>query len=163
MRNTIHFPTRLKITCLSTLALPFVFLPYAAIGQETNFGKLALGPDKTSGILRGSTGGSTSLPAIVSNTDRHNKKCLGFGDPKPDHLLVLQEPFKSLSIRVRSAVETTLVVQGSDGSIRCGNDLGSNRNAIITDQDWGAGGYRIWVGTTTPGVRRDYTLIVQPE
>lgn len=164
MKNALCLLPKLKFSLLGVLALPFLFGSNVVLGQESNFGKLALGPSKTSGTLRGTTGGATSLPAIVSNTDHHNQKCLGFADPKPDHLLVLQQPFENLSIRVRSATtDTTLVVQGPDGTVRCGDDLGSNKNAIIVDQGWRDGTYKIWVGTATPGVRSNYTLLIQPE
>ncbi|NJP11498.1 MAG: hypothetical protein HC866_20135 [Leptolyngbyaceae cyanobacterium RU_5_1] len=134
-----------------------------AVGQDTNFGKLALGADRTSGVLTGSTGGSTSLPAIVSNSDLHSVKCLGFGDPKPDHLLILQQDFPNLSVRVNSGgSDTTLVIQGPNGVVRCGDDMGSNKDASITDTNWKAGKYKIWVGTSAPGIQRDYTLTVQP-
>lgn len=137
-------------------------LPIPAIAQDSNFGKLALNPDHPSGLLRGSTGGSASLPAIISNRDRHNHQCLGFGDAKPDHILILEKPFANLSLRVRSTTDTTLVIQGPDGSVRCGDDDGSNQNASITDTNWPPGTYRVWVGTATPGTQRDYTLSVQP-
>ena len=123
---------------------------------QSNFDGLTLSASKQSGMLTGSTGGTTSLPAIVSNRDRNNHKCLGFGDPTPDHILVLQQSVPSLKLRVNSGgADTTLVVQGGQGEVRCGND------ASLSDSDWQAGTYKIWVGTTTPGVRRDYTLYVR--
>lgn len=132
-----------------------------AVGQPANFGGLALGSGKKAGVLNGSTGGATSLPAVVSNSDRYGNKCLGFGDPSPDHILTLQESFPSLKLRVSSGVDTTLVVQGPGGVVRCGDDSGSGKDASITDSDWQAGSYKIWVGTATPGVRKDYTLSVR--
>lgn len=145
-------------------ALTIALIPAVAIAQEANFGKLALNAGKLSGSMSGSTGGSTSLPAIVGSVDRHNNKCLGFGDPKPDHLLILQQPFSSLSIRVRSApqVDTTLVVQSPDGSLRCGDDSGSQKDALVSDNNWQPGTYRVWVGTTNPRTQSDYTLLVRP-
>lgn len=131
-----------------------------ALGQS-NFGSLTLGANKQSGSLAGSTGGSTSLPAIVSNRDRNNNKCLGFGDPTPDHMLVLQQNVPNLKLRVNSGGgDTTLVVQGAR-DVRCGDDSKSGKDASITDTDWQAGTYKIWVGTATPGERRDYTLYVR--
>jgi len=144
------------------LTLTIALLPGAAIAQESNFGRLALNANTSSGTMRGSTGGSASLPAIVSNNDRHNHKCLGYGDPKPDHVLILEKPFANLTLRVRSNTDTTLVVQGPDGVVRCGDDTGNSRNASISDDNWKAGTYRIWVGTANPGTQQDYTLTVQP-
>jgi hypothetical protein len=126
-----------------------------AHAQDSNFGKLTLTAVKTSGVLKGTTGGSTSLPAIVSNVDSSNKKCLGFADPKPDHVLILRQDFVNLSLRISGGRETTLVVRGSDGTVRCGD-------AQIVDTSWRAGTYQVWVGTITPGVRQNYTFTVQP-
>lgn len=133
----------------------------SASGQSANFDSLTLGSGKKAGVLSGSTGGSTSLPAIVSNRDHNNNTCLGFGDPNPDHILTLQENFSSLKLRVNSGIDTTLVVQGPNGVVRCGDSTGSSKDASITDTDWQAGSYKIWVGTATPGLRRDYTLSVR--
>jgi hypothetical protein len=132
-------------------------------GEKSNFGTLTLGADKPSGSISGSTGGSTSLPAIVSNSDRNGNKCLGFGDPTPDHILILQQDFPSLKLRVNTGgTDTTLVIQGPDGVVRCGDDIStSNKDALVNDTDWRAGLYKVWVGTSTPGVRREYTLNVR--
>ncbi|MBW4471421.1 MAG: hypothetical protein KME45_13595 [Stenomitos rutilans HA7619-LM2] len=130
---------------------------------QSNFGGLTLGSGKQTGTLSGSTGGSTSLPAIVSNHDRNNNTCLGFGDPTPDHILVLQQNFSTLNLRVNSGGSgTTLVIQGAR-DVRCSDNTTARRqDASLTDTDWQAGTYKIWVGTAAPGVRRDYTLSVKP-
>jgi hypothetical protein len=138
-----------------------VALPASVVGQsiayaqDANFGKLTLTAVKTSGTLKGTTGGSVSLPAIVSNTDSSNKKCLGFADPKPDHLLVLQQDFANLGLRVSGSGDTTLVVVGTDGTVRCGDTQ-------IVDKSWRAGTYKVWVGTIAPGIRQNYTFTAQP-
>jgi hypothetical protein len=148
---------------LSLLAGAIALVIFPAIGQESNFGKLALNSSKSSGMLTGSTGGTTSLPAIVSNTDRNNNQCMGFADPKPDHVLVLQQDFSTLSVRVRrGSPGTTLVIQGPRGFVRCGNSTESGEKANITDINWPEGTYRIWVGSATPGAQQEYSLMVQP-
>jgi hypothetical protein len=134
----------------------------SAIAQESNFGKVTLSTANPIGRVSGSTGGSTSLPAIVSNLDYRNDRCLGFGDSKPDHILTLEEDFPSLTLRASSGADTTLVVQGADGKVRCGDDTGGKKDASINDINWKAGIYRIWVGSTTPGTQRDYRLTIQP-
>lgn len=140
-----------------------VFSAVSVSAQPTNFGTLTLGANNSSGSLNGSTGGSTSLPAIVSNSDRHDKKCLGFGDPNPDHLLILQKPFSKLRLKVNSGKrETTIVIKGSDNSVRCGDNANSsNKGASLEDGDWQAGTYQVWVGAIEPGVRQNYRLTVQ--
>lgn len=132
-------------------------------GAETaaNFGTLTLNSNHLSGRLSGTVGGSVSLPAIVSNRDRHNNNCLGFGTPNPDHILVLQQDLPALKVQVRSSkLDTTLAIQGSDGSVRCADDNGNSKDATLTDADWKAGIYKVWVGTATPGLQQDYTLVV---
>lgn len=147
---------------LSSVAGLVVFGITPGLSQVANFGSLTLTAEKNGGMLTGSTGGSTSLPAITSNRDRHNNPCLGFGDPTPDHILILQQPFPQLALKVNSGgFDTTLVIQGSDGVMRCGNDTGPKKDAGITDTDWAAGSYKIWVGTADPGMQRNYTLTVR--
>lgn len=131
-------------------------------GETPNFGTLTLGGDKTTGVLSGTTGGSTSLPAIVSNSDRHSNKCIGFGDSNPDHIIILKQNFPTLKLQVSSGGDTTLVVQGPDGVVRCGDDASAtNKDASLTDTDWLAGRYRVWVGSATQGLRQDYTLNIR--
>lgn len=133
-----------------------------AIAQEANFGKVSLNTANPVGRVSGSTGGSISLPAIVRNVDYRNNRCLGFGDSKPDHILTLEQNFPSLSLRVSSRSDTTLVVQGSDGIVRCGDDTGTQKDASIVDTNWKAGIYRIWVGSAAPSSQRNYRLTIQP-
>lgn len=133
-----------------------------AVAQSANFGNLTLGSENTSGIVTGSTGGSTSLPAIVSNRDRNGNKCLGFGDPKPDHVLVLQQPFSRLKLSVNSGgSDTTIVISGPNNLVRCGDDSDSGKDASLEDADWEAGTYQIWVGSIESRARRNYRLTVQ--
>lgn len=132
------------------------------LAESSNFGTITLGGDRVSTIVNGSTGGSTSLPAIVSNSDRHGNRCLGFADPTPDHILVLQQNFSRLQLRVDSGgQDTTLVVAGPNGAIRCGDDRGNNRDGAIDDGDWQAGTYRVWVGSGEPRSRYRYRLTVR--
>ncbi len=128
-----------------------------------NFGTLTLNGQTTSGMLQGTTGGATSLPAIVSNSDRHNNKCLGFGDPNPDHLLVLQRNVPRLQLRVDSGNnDTTLVIEGPNGIVRCGYNSAGSQDVTIDDTDWQAGSYKVWVGSGEAGGRHNYRLIVRP-
>ncbi|HEY9906085.1 MAG TPA: hypothetical protein V6D18_00595 [Thermosynechococcaceae cyanobacterium] len=130
--------------------------------QSANFGSLTLSAEKTAGTLTGTTGGSTSLPAIVTERDRNNNQCLGFADPKPDHILTLQQDLPRLKLQVSSGgTDTTIVVQSAKGEVWCGDDSGARPDASIDDTNWQAGSYKIWVGSKTPGVRRDYTLRVR--
>ncbi len=133
------------------------------IAQTSNFGVLNLSPGfkAEEGTVSGYTGGSYSLSAI-SNRDRHKKACIGYADPKPDHILKLEKDFSSLKILVSSGGDTTLLIKGPDDTIRCGDDTGkNNKDASVEDSNWKSGTYQVWVGTFESGVKRNYTLTVQ--
>ncbi len=135
------------------------------LSQKTsNFGTLTLSPGfaPKEGRATGTTGGSYSLSSIA-NRDRNKNPCIGFGDSSPDHILVLQKNFPSLSIRVNArGQDTTLVIQGpNDQTIRCGDDTGSSKNASVQDSGWAAGTYKIWVGAIESGQQVNYTLSVR--
>lgn len=147
---------RMQVTAWITGLLLFTATPIVA---QTTFKTLTLNQETTSGTLMGSTGGTTSLPAIVGDRDRKNQKCLGFGDPSPDHTLVLQKPVSTLTLRVDSGgSETTLLISGP-GGVRCAS--GAGRDARLQDTGWQPGTYQIWVGNLEPGPSRDYRLTVR--
>ena len=134
------------------------------LSQSANFDNLTLAPGfpKATGQVGGYTGGGYSLSSIA-NRDGNNKPCIGFGDPTPDHIMVLQQDFSNLSVLVNTGgKDTTLVVQGpSDRSVRCGDDTGSSKDASVQGSNWSAGTYRIWVGSFESGQRLDYTITVR--
>ena len=136
------------------------------IAETANFGTFNLSTnfDPAQGRVQGFTGGSYSLSAI-SNRDRDQKACIGFADPTPDHIMVLEKDFSQLTIQVDSNNnDTTLLIQGPDQTtIRCGDDTGKSKDASVSDRNWKSGTYRIWVGTFNPGVKRDYTLTVEQQ
>ena len=136
------------------------------IAETANFGTFNLSTnfDPAQGRVQGFTGGSYSLSAI-SNRDRDQKACIGFADPTPDHIMVLEKDFSQLRIQVDSNNnDTTLLIQGPDQTtIRCGDDTGKSKDASVSDRNWKSGTYRIWVGTFNPGVKRDYTLTVEQQ
>ncbi|WGV23713.1 hypothetical protein [Halotia branconii] len=134
------------------------------IAETPNFSTFSLAPDfeQIKGKVTGYTGGSFSLSAL-SNRDRDRKACIGFADPKPDHIMILEKDFSHLKILVNSrGFDTTLLIQGpNDNIIRCGDDTGKSKDASIDDLDWKKGTYRIWVGTFNAGVKRNYTITVK--
>jgi hypothetical protein len=136
------------------------------IAETANFGTFNLSTNfnPAQGTVQGFTGGSYSLSAI-SNRDRDQKVCIGFADPNPDHIMVLEKDFSQLIIQVDSNnTDTTLLIQGPDNTmIRCGDDTGKSKDASVSDRNWKSGTYRIWVGTFNPGVKRDYTLTIEQQ
>jgi hypothetical protein len=157
---------RLQFSGVWLLAIITAITATPVIAETANFGtfKLSTNFNPAQGAVQGFTGGSYSLSAI-SNRDRDQKACIGFGDPKPDHIMVLEKDFSQLTIQVDSkGNDTTLLIQGPDEkTIRCGDDTGKSKDASISDRNWKSGTYRIWVGTFNPGVKLDYTLTVEQQ
>jgi hypothetical protein len=128
------------------------------------FGKISLSPssEAVKKIVTGYTGGSYSLSS-VSKRDRNKNLCIGFADPKPDHILVLEKDFDKLNIKVNSGgSDTTLLIVGPDNkTVRCGDDTGRSKDASINGSNWKAGKYKIWVGSFKPRTRNNYRLSLQ--
>lgn len=133
-----------------------------AWADKANFGTLTLSANfqPSAGVISGYTGGAFSLPAIA-NRDRSGNLCLGFAEQNPDFTIILQKDFSRLNIQVNSfGKDTTLMIKGPDGVIRCGDDSKGSKDASIVDTGWKAGTYQIWVGAVEPGLKWNYTLSV---
>lgn len=148
-----------RLGWLGSLAGFLVVFPVVA--QNANFGSMTLGAGGGSASTDGFTAGFFPLHNIASR-DRKGLVCTGYAAEAPDHLLELQQDFSTLTIQVNSeGHDTTLLVQGPDGSIRCGQDTDRrNLDAFIQDEGWSAGTYRIWVGTHQQGQQRNYTISI---
>ncbi|WP_242059848.1 hypothetical protein [Oscillatoria sp. FACHB-1407] len=135
-----------------------------ALAQSANFDSIAIAPgfSAAAGAAQGYTGGSFSLSSLA-NRDSSGNLCLGFSaSSTPDHLLVLEQNFGSLTLQVDSGGnDTTLAIQGPDGRILCGDDTGRNKDASIQAGGLSAGTYRVWVGSFDSGARYNYTLRAQ--
>lgn len=130
------------------------------IAQRANFDRLTLARDfnRATSVVNGHTGGSYSLSSIA-NRDYKNRPCIGYGDPDPDHIIVLEENLAKLTLQVDSrGKDTTIIVRGPDNIIRCGDDTGNNKDANIGDNNWKVGTYRVWVGSINPNQNWDYSL-----
>ncbi len=148
------------------LAIATTVMTTPVIAQTANFATLNLSPGfaPAQGKVSGYTGGDYSLSAI-SNRDRDKRPCIGFADPKPDHIMVLEKDFTRLKLQVNSGgTDTTLLIKGPDNNtIRCGDDTGKSKDASIDDLNWEKGTYQIWVATFNAGVKRNYTLTVEEQ
>ena len=160
-----HIPTVLTLLIMpvtSAIALLAVAKPIIAQSDNLNNFDLALGVHQPNATVMGYTGGAYSLASIV-NKDRYGNHCMGYGDPKPDHIMILKNDFERLRIQVKSgSKDTTLVIRKvEENDIRCGFAQHINQDAVIDSQNWQAGKYEIWVGSMKPNQRSNYRLSVQ--
>ncbi|WP_081972552.1 hypothetical protein [Leptolyngbya sp. KIOST-1] len=133
------------------------------LAQSANFESFTLDEATPNASVSGVTNGIFAL-SNISGRDRTGNICTGFADTNPDHIMVLQQDLAALTLQVNSGSnDTSLLVQGPDGSVRCGQDTGRrNPDARIQDQSWAAGTYRVWVGSHHHGQRYSYSLNVSP-
>lgn len=112
--------------------------------------------------VSGFTGGSYSLSAL-SNRDRTNQPCLGYGDSKPDHILEIREDLPNLTLQVNSGgQDTTLVIRGPEGFWCLDDGEAGNPDAQFSQKPIKKGTYHVWVGTMVPNQKLNYRLILKP-
>jgi hypothetical protein len=134
------------------------------LAQQARFESFTLSGASPTASVSGSTNGIFALSNLAGR-DRNGTVCAGFADNTPDHIMVLQQDFAALTLQVNSGGnDTSLLIQGpNDGTVRCGEDTDRrNPDAMVQDQGWSAGTYRIWVGSHIQGQRYDYSLTVGP-
>ena len=159
---SIATPARRLFALGAIASLSLLGFGNRAIAQESNFGRFSLNPKTRVAVVDGTTGGSTSLSAITTNLDRNDNQCFGFGDPRPDHILNLEQPADRLKVMINSrGTDTTLVIQAPDGSFLCADDFGNSKDAGLESPTWKPGLYKLWIGTVRPGQRHAYQLSVQ--
>jgi hypothetical protein len=135
------------------------------LSQAANFGTLTLSPGFPPGsaVIAGHTGGTYSLPSIA-NSDRNKQPCIGFASETPDHVIVLEQDFPKLIVRVHSrGKDTTLLIRGPNNLILCGDDTGSRKDASIEATNLKAGRYEVWVGSIEAGQHWNYNLTVREQ
>jgi hypothetical protein len=109
-------------------------------------------------VLRGAGGGTVPATSVAGATTTATGDCTGYVEGNPDQTLVLRNFFNSLSLKVQSSEDTSIVIKGP-GGVWC-NDDDEDKNPGITGQ-WLAGAYRIWVGSYAKDRRPTYTLQVR--
>lgn len=132
--------TRLLVAVCALAAAPAVAQDFNA---DPNFGTLNL------------RSGFTPDPQVVPvrsggqiNAQNFSSDCRGFISNAPDLRLYYDAGSLPLIISVNSSADTTLVVNGPDGSWYCDDD-GGNRglNPAIRFNNPRSGRYEIWIGT----------------
>ncbi|BAZ37982.1 hypothetical protein NIES4101_39120 [Calothrix sp. NIES-4101] len=158
--------TQIGNSCLKSgwlLSIITIFFGAPVLADTAHFGTIRLSPgfNPASTSISGYTGGSYSLSAIT-NRDINNKACLGFADPTPDHIIILEQDFSQLRLLVNSGgTDTTILIQAPDNTVYCGDDTDMNKNASINLKNPKAGNYKVWVGTFNANVKQNYTLNLQ--
>jgi hypothetical protein len=149
-----------KFVLLLTGFISVAMLPAIAEEQLASL-ILATGFSQTTAIAIGYTGGAFSL-ASIANQDKYGNHCMGYGDPKPDHSMVLENDFTQLSLKIDSnGRDTTLLIKGPDEDIRCAVGEKEIRDALIRDRNWKRGRYDIWVGSMQAIRRSPYRLSIE--
>ncbi|WBQ12821.1 peptidase S1 [Hyphomonadaceae bacterium BL14] len=104
------------------------------------------------------SGGFTPDPRVVNlqaggsiSARNVSSSCAGFIADAPDVRLQFSAGSLPLIISTRSSADTTLVINGPDGSWYCDDDSGQGFNASIRFNNPQSGQYDIWVGTFSSG------------
>lgn len=110
---------------------------------DPNFGEINLAsgftPDPQ--VIAVRSGGSLNAESL-------SPSCRGFISEAPDVRLHFEAGSLPLIISVAASADTTLVVNGPDGSWYCDDDTGVNGlNPMVRFNDPKPGRYEIWVGT----------------
>ena len=108
--------------------------------------------------LTGNSGGQFLANRVIAKERTPTGLCLGYINASPNHILTLEDFFDDLSVRVDSAQDTTLIVQGP-GGIWCSDDVHGHDPAIAGQ--WLAGTYQIWVGSYGQAQSIDYSLLIE--
>lgn len=145
------------INRLNALALACVLTAVAApalaqdASQTANFGEVRL------------SAGFTPDPHTVSmvagggiDASRLGNGCVGKISSAPDYQVTYSAGGLPLVFRTRSGEDTTLVINGPNGSWRCDDDSYGDGDAEVRFNNPQSGVYDIWVGTygSTPAQAR---------
>ncbi len=95
-------------------------------------------------------------------SEKLGSNCPGYVADAPDYDLMYDSGSGSLPliITVRSAYDTTLVINTPDGDWICDDDSGPSHNPSVRFDPGSDGLYDIWVGTYERGSLQDATLVI---
>ena len=145
-----------KISFISavTVAVSFLAIPISAQDIATNTTlERQFTPNPL--ILEGMSGGKFKATEVAKTEETATGYCDGYVNLQPNHILVLENFFKSLKIEVQSSNDTTILVQGP-GGVWC-NDDSYNVNPVI-EGEWQKGMYKIWIGSYQKNSTNNYQI-----
>ena len=150
----VFMSIRTAFVAISVCALAALPASAQDVDGRPNYGELSL------------DAGFADDPRIVDlaaggdlNADRVSSDCRGFITNAPDYRLHYNSGSLPLIISVASQSDTTLVVNGPDGSWYCDDDGGENGlNPSVRFNEPLSGRYEIWVGTYSSGATQPAEL-----
>lgn len=104
---------------------------------------------------------SVSPGGSIEASEAVNSRCRGFISNAADFELTYNAGDWPLTITVRSDSDTTLVVNGPDGSWYCDDDGGDGTNPLLRFGKPSSGVYDIWVGTYGGGITSGTLVITE--
>jgi hypothetical protein len=155
MLKTLRFACLISFCSIASLLGFGVLLGSFVLPAQAQSLKLSPGFTPQPTTLSGTGGGSTPVSSVIGRTDSPTGDCTGFANTQPNHTIVLTAPFSWLALRVRSADDTALMIQGP-GGIWCNDDLDGKNPGIVGE--WLPGTYRIWITSYDRGQSPPYTL-----
>ena len=112
----------------------------AACGGGSGSEAVTLAPGFTApNMLEGRAGGLTDASSLGDG-------CIGRIGSDPDHTVTLSAAIPNLRVFAQAGEDITLVIQQPDGSYICDDDT-EGLNPLVTQENWAAGDYKIWVGS----------------
>jgi hypothetical protein len=165
--NTLNFPLKLAnkwkfyLLCLCLGIFGENLTPSLALAQNNSepiFGRQTLNQNFNPNplILDGVSGGNSPVNSITNIETTPTGSCKGYMQRQPDYEIILNAPFNSLTMEVRSEVDTTLVITGLGGTW-CNDDYDGQPNPQINGS-WAQGDYQIWVGSYQQNSYHPYQL-----
>lgn len=138
-----------KILGACALAMTIVVTPHFALAQDAslnaNFGSVRLSSGFTPDPHRVSITAGGSIDAYEDTP--LPQACVGMISDAPDYEVTYSAGSLPLVFRTLSSVDTTLIINGPDGSWYCDDDSYGDLDAEVRFNRPQSGTYDVWVGT----------------
>jgi hypothetical protein len=100
------------------------------------------------------SGGSINARSVVGG------ECLGWVSSSPDIVVNYTAGLKRIQFQGFASEDTTLVIQGPNGSYYCDDDRGDGNNPRVIMAAGMSGRYAVWVGSYSQGDNTSSTVVV---